>query len=50
MIIGEIETGDACQKDDLWGVPVLSYKLWDKSEWIKSSGGLGVRYMPGVPH
>ena len=50
MIIGEIETGDASDFDADFGVPVLSFKLWPESEWIKSPGGLGVRYMPGVEH
>lgn len=50
MIIGEVETGDASDFDGNFGVPILSFKLWSESEWIKSPGGLGVRYMPGVKH
>lgn len=50
MIIGEVETGDASDFDSGFGVPILSFKLWSESEWIKSPGGLGVRYMPGIKH
>lgn len=46
MIIGEIVTGDVASYDGLQGVPVLEFKLWPESEWIKSPGGLGVRHMP----
>ena len=46
MIIGEIVTGDVATNDGLLGVPVLEFKLWPESEWIKSPGGLGVRHMP----
>lgn len=46
MIIGEIVTGDVATYDGLLGVPVLEFKLWLESEWIKSPGGLGVRHMP----
>ena len=50
MIIGEVETGDATEFDGDFGVHILSFKLWPESEWIKSPGGLGIRYMPGVEH
>ena len=46
MIIGEIVTGDVATYDGLLGVPVLEFKLWLESEWIKSPGGLGVRHLP----
>ncbi len=48
MIIGEIVTGDVATYEGLLGVPVLEFKLWPESEWIKSPGGLGVRHMPWV--
>lgn len=50
MIIGEVETGDATEFDGDFGVHILNFKLWPESEWIKSPGGLGIRYMPGVEH
>ncbi len=50
MIIGEVETGDAMESNGDFGVPILSFKLWPETEWIKSPGGLGIRYMPGVEH
>ena len=46
MIIGEIVTGDVAIYEGLLGFPVLEFKLWPESEWIKSPGGLGVRHMP----
>ena len=49
MIIGEIVTGDVATNDGLLGVPVLDFKLWPETEWIKSPGGLGVRHMPKMP-
>ena len=50
MIIGEVETGDAMEFDGDFGVHILNFKLWPESEWMKSPGGLGIRYMPGVEH
>lgn len=50
MIIGEVLTGDAVEFDGDFGVHILEYKLWPENEWVKSPGGLGVRYMPGVEH
>ena len=50
MIIGEVETGDATEFDGDFGVHILNFKLWPESEWLKSPGGLGIRYMPGVEH
>ncbi len=46
MIIGEIVTGNATDYDGDYGIPVLKFKLWPESEWIKSPGGLGVRPLP----
>ncbi len=46
MIIGEVVTGDATDYDGDYGVPILKFKLWPESEWIKSPGGLGVRPLP----
>lgn len=46
MIIGEIVTGDVATYEGLLGIPVLEFRLWPESEWIKSPGGLGVRHMP----
>ena len=48
MIVGEVKTGDAGILDGESGVRILEYGLWPESEWVKSPGGLGVRYMPGV--
>ena len=48
MIIGEITTGDVCNYDGASAVPILRFKLWPESKWMKSPGGLGVRCMPGV--
>ena len=50
MIIGEVETGDVAEFDGDFGVHILGFKLWPEAEWIKSPGGLGIRYMPGVEH
>ena len=46
MIIGEIVMGNIATYEGLLGIPVLEFKLWPESEWIKSPGGLGVRHMP----
>ena len=46
MIIGEIVTGDVATYEGLLGIPVLEFRLWPESEWIKSPGGLGMRHMP----
>lgn len=48
MIVGEVKTGDAGILDGESGVPILECGLWPESGWVKSPGGLGVRYMPGV--
>lgn len=48
MIVGEVKTGDAGILDGESGVRILECGLWPESEWVKSPGGLGVRYMPGV--
>lgn len=47
-IIGEVETGDVDAFYGEYGVHIIGSKLWPESEWITTSGGLGVRYMPGV--
>jgi len=48
LIIGEIETEDEFSFPGCSGVGVKSWKLWERSEWIPSPGGLGVRKMPSV--
>lgn len=49
MVIGEVETGEVSAIAGELGVSILKAKLWPEKEWVKSPGGLGIRYMPGVP-
>lgn len=43
FIIGQATFGPMEDEGDRMSIPVLSYQLWERSQWIPSPGGLGVR-------